>query len=224
MFSLVSQTIKDVSVLRRLQFAATIYPKDLPRRWEKLASFSVKHKPERNCLTPELAQVVVENLEVVDGGAFSSDAELTYEIAAMKNTGSDAPLGVILISDKVSCHYCGSRLYTRSDRTSKVAVYDDRLGTLPGTHYTKYCTKRGCSFQQHYGYHSQGEATSVLYDHDWSSLPYFMSSRETAISTDMLRRLDKEILIGQVSYKQRADIYNDVHGYESERYTLHGNK
>ena len=68
MFSLVSQTIKDVSVLRRLQFAATVYPKDLPRRWEKVALFSAKHKPERNCLTPETAQLVVENLEVVDSG------------------------------------------------------------------------------------------------------------------------------------------------------------
>ena len=44
LFSLVSQAINDVSVLRRLQFAATVYPKDLPRSWE---SFSVKHIPEK---------------------------------------------------------------------------------------------------------------------------------------------------------------------------------
>ena len=30
---------------------------------------------------------------------------------------------------------------------------------------------------------------------------------------DMLKRLDAEILIGQLSYKQRADIYNEVHTY-----------
>ncbi len=53
----------------------------------------------------------------------------------------------------------------------------------------------------------------MTYDEDWSSLPYFMSTCETAFSVELLRRLDKEILIGQISYKQRADIYNDVHGY-----------
>ena len=31
----------------------------------------------------------------------------------------------------------------------------------------------------------------------------------------MLQWLDKEIFIGQISYKQRADIYNDSHGYIS---------
>lgn len=33
---------------------------------------------------------------------------------------------------------------------------------------------------------------------------------------DFLRRFDKEILIGQISYKQRADTYNEVHGYGAE--------
>ena len=64
----------------------------------------------------------------------------------------------------------------------------------------------------------------MKYDEDWSTLPYFMSTRETAFSMDMLHRLDKEILIGQISYKQRAEIYNDVHGYggeiEDNRYML----
>ena len=39
-----------------------------------------------------------------------------------------------------------------------------------------------------------------------------MSTRETALSMDMLHRLDK-ILKGQVSYKQRAEIYI---GFEPE--------
>lgn len=45
------------------------------------------------------------------------------------------------------------------------------------------------------------------------TLPHFMSTCETAFTMDMLHCLDKEILVGQISYKQRADIYNDVHGY-----------
>ena len=37
---------------------------------------------------------------------------------------------------------------------------------------------------------------------------------------DMLKRLDAEILIGQLSYKQRADIYNEVHRYGSAQEQL----
>lgn len=213
MFSLLSQYIKDASVLRRLQFSAKFYPQSVPNYWESLALFSVKNKEERNGLTPDLARQIIENLEVIDSGALSSDRDLMKEIVSMKKGGNDDPLGVVLISDKVNCRYCRSRLYIRSDRSMKVTIYDDNMGTLPGTHYTKYCRKRGCSFQQHYGYYSQGDTGDVKYDQDWSELPYFMSTRETALSMDMLRRLDREILIGQISYKQRADIYNDVHGY-----------
>lgn len=55
----------------------------------------------------------------------------------------------------------------------------------------------------------------MKYDDEWSKLPYFMSTRETALSMDMLCRFDREILIGQLSYKQRADLYNDIHGYNT---------
>ena len=51
----------------------------------------------------------------------------------------------------------------------------------------------------------------ITYDVDW---PYFVSSRETALEMSILCKLDAEILIGQMSYKQRADIYNYIHGYE----------
>ena len=55
----------------------------------------------------------------------------------------------------------------------------------------------------------------VYYDKDWASLPFFMSSRETAFTMKMMQRLDTEILIGQLSYKQRADIYNHIHEVEN---------
>ncbi len=38
-----------------------------------------------------------------------------------------------------------------------------------------------------------------------------MSTRETAFTMDMLQRFEREILIGQISFKQRADLYNDIH-------------
>lgn len=213
MFSLLSHSIKDASVLRRLQFAARFYPKDMPNYSEHLALFSLKGKEGRNTLSPEQACQFVENMEVIDNRALNSDTELTKEIVKMTKYGSDVPLGVILISGKEFCRTCGSRLYIRGDRTSQVTIYHDQLGTLPGTHYIKYCRKKGCSFQQHYGFYTLGDCSAVTYDHDWAILDYFMSTRETVFSMDMLRRLDKEILIAQISYKQRADLYNDIHGY-----------
>ena len=72
--------------------------------------------------------------------------------------------------------------------------------------------------QQHYGYYTEGDTSKVKYDEDWYALSYFMSTRETAFSMNMLHRLDTEILIGQISYKQRADIYNDIHCNSDIRY------
>ena len=92
-------------------------------------------------------------------------------------------------------------------------LYDDSIGVVPAAHFHKICSRRGCSFCQYYGYYTTGSTSScqAMYNSDWQSLPYFVSSKETAFSTELLRRLDVEIVIGQMSYKQRADIYNYVH-------------
>ena len=49
------------------------------------------------------------------------------------------------------------------------------------------------------------------------SLPYFLSSQETGYELEMLRRFDVELLIGQVSYQQKADIYNISNGYDTTK-------
>lgn len=209
MFSSLYKSVRDASVIRRLQFAANFYPRSMPKYWENVASFSIKTRGETNELNPEQARQIVENLEVIDKEALTTDDELLKEITTAEDVSEST--GIVLISGNESCQYCGSQLHIRADRASRVTVYDDTLGTVLATHYTKYCRRRGCSFQQHYGYHAQGNVGEMRYDKNWFTLPYFLSTRETAFSTDMLRRLDKEILIGQISYKQRADIFNEVH-------------
>ena len=161
----------------------------------------------RNYLTAEEVKVLVENLELIDDGAFACDVALIREIADIPRCGMDVPQGIILVSSKPNCSICGSMLNLRSDRPSTVIIYDDHLGTMRATHFTKYCRKLRCSYQQHYGFSTRGDSSDVTYDPDWKSLPYFMSSRETAFSLNMLQRLDSEILISQISYKQRADIH-----------------
>ena len=122
MFSLISQSIKDASVLRTLEFAATFYPKCMPNYWERIVSFSMNSKENRNSLTVENVRQLVENLEVIDNKALASDVELTKEIVMMAKSGTDDPLGVVLISGKISCCNCSSRLHIRADRTSVVTV------------------------------------------------------------------------------------------------------
>lgn len=47
-----------------------------------------------------------------------------------------------------------------------------------------------------------------FYNTDWQSLKYFVSSSLTAFSLNMLKRMDIEIVIGQLSYKQIAEVFN----------------
>ena len=57
----------------------------------------------------------------------------------------DGPLGIVLISVREKCTFCGTKLNTKADRTSRVTVYTDFLGAVRVTHYSKYCRKQGTS-------------------------------------------------------------------------------
>ena len=131
------------------------------------------------------------------------------------------PQGIILISPNQNCLVCGGKLIVRADRPSHVTLYTDTMGTIPASHYYKYCQKSrsGCKFIQHCGYYSIGdvEPTCRHFNDDWSTLQYFVSSQETAFELSMLLKFDAELLIGQVSYNQKADIYNLSNGYETTK-------
>ena len=56
----------------------------------------------------------------------------------------------------------------------------------------------------------------LYYNEDFQSLKYFMSTRETAFEMALLHQPDAEVLIGQLSYKQRSEIYIK-RGYDSAK-------
>ena len=130
-------------------------------------------------------------------------------------------LGVVLISPKQSCGLCGERLLVREDRPSYPVLYSDEIGTVTGTHFRKYCSKhwKGCSFTQHYGFHQTGNDSEMEYDGDFLALPYFLSTHMTSFQTKLLSTLSAEILLGQISYKQKSEIYNYTNGYENAKKT-----
>jgi len=152
-------------------------------------------------------------------GTFDSDAKLNKELIRIpKNDGSKLDriirIGIVLVSSIHNCLRCNSKLHIRPDRFTAAVLYGNEVGTLPALHFTRYCRRSGCSFQQHYGHYTCGKSDDVIYDDDALEYPYFMSSRETDFTIKMLMHFDSECLIGQISYKQSAEIYNHHHKYE----------
>lgn len=95
----------------------------------------------------------------------------------------------------------------RKDRPASI-VYDDVMGTVPGTHYHKTCSNRSCGLTQFYGYTTTGKSSDVLYDADWELLPILSHLVKVSFQ---LRRFDSEIVISQMSCKQCAEAYNYYH-------------
>ena len=167
-------------------------------------------------LDSSIAKVLLDNLKLLNETAFAQDLQLTHEIVNLPNF-SGKPTGVILIPEQSNCIACGTTLLLRSDRPSHLALYTEALGTITAFHYHKYCPNRkgDCKLVQFYGFTSSGRHKGFRYDEKWNTLQYLVSSQETAFEISMLAKYDAEILIGQVSYKQKADIYNYHNGYDN---------
>lgn len=209
MLGLLAKYIKEVSVLRRLLFAVVFLNSDVPDFWGVVVEFATSGKISKSSITPDQAKVLVENLQVLNEAAFETDQALQKELTFIQLPRK--PQGIPLISSSSSCLLCGSDLQLRKDRPTPIILYDTKSGTVPGVHYHKFCPKRTCSFIQYYNYYTtEGQ---VFFNPEWESLQYFISSRATAFSVAMLKHLDANILIGQISFKQEADIYNYTHGY-----------
>ena len=189
-------------------FAAVHLPQDLPNYWVVALEYATDGREQKVEITADQAQMLVENLQEIDSKAFATDRRLLQELMEFKVSKSK-PLGLILSSGIKICHLCGSTLKLRKDRPASIVIYDHDLGTVPCSHFHKYCSNRTCGCTQYYGvYTSGGSSTQVIFNKDWASLKYFVSCRETAFSLPLLQQFNAEILIGQMSFKQCADVYN----------------
>lgn len=169
--------------MRGLSFAATTLHKDVPQYWDLVTEFGFQSTDERPSI--EKVQVLLENIQYMDIGAFDSDRCLMKEL--IDHQGFDGnPLGIVLVSYKKICNSCTGKLRVRADRPSFPVIYSDDLGTVSGTHFRKYCCNhaRGCTFTQHYGFHMNGNS-DLIYDEDSLLLPFFLSSHATAFQTTL---------------------------------------
>lgn len=87
-------------------------------------------------------------------------------------------------------------------------VYTE-MGTIPAYHYHKYCPNRKINWKTLFIIALTVPLRVFL---QWE-VEYIISSQETAFELKFLRKFD--LLIGQVSYTQKADIYNYQNGYDS---------
>jgi len=69
---------RDLSLLRRLLFAVTYLPKDLPQYWFVVEKFVSQGKV--NSFKPEQCRLVAEKLKLLDEGAFVTEKQLIGEI------------------------------------------------------------------------------------------------------------------------------------------------
>ena len=75
MLAAISKQVKDVSVLRRLLFALSQLPNDLPDVWKLVVEFATKNK-EGNVIDPESTRLMLKNLEEIDTCAYSDNKSL----------------------------------------------------------------------------------------------------------------------------------------------------
>ena len=208
--------VKEIGVLRRLIFATRNLPAEIPHYWQKVASFGSKGSKNESLVSADLARTM-ENLEYIDASSFATDDHLMKELIDFRYGDEQHPMGIPLLPNEKVCLLCDSQLQLRGDRPSNITLYTETFGTVPGMHYHKYCKsyRKGCKFVQFYGFYKKEGDGLMFYNANWNSLQYFVSSQETGFELRMLQKFDAELLIGQISFKQKADIYNLFRGYDS---------
>lgn len=206
-----SAIASDLSIVRRVIFSAVYLPREFPDYWSTIARFASN---ESVTVTPADVKLMVENIQAFNQSAFLTDKQLAEEIHVLGNKDKYS-LGIVLISNVSTCPSCNGKLLTKIDRPSHLIIYTETYGTVVGTHYHKYCQnfRKGCNYSQFYGYHSNGSQSPASYDSNWAQLKYFVSTSETAFEMSMLAKYDSELLVGQLSYEQKADIYNYINNY-----------
>ena len=216
MFSIIGNCVQKFSLVRRLCFVANRLPEELPRYWDEVASFANRGSSSQSLVEKQItakdAQLCVENLIELDSGVFDNDITLFRELCEW-STLANKPLGCVLISKNTTCKVCGDQLLLKArDSIRKIVVSDDVHGTYIGCHYIKFCRNSTCKFRQYYGKHTT-DVVELYYDQDWMDNDFFLSTQQTAFSMRLLRNFNSELLIGQISYNQKANIYNTIHGH-----------
>ena len=98
MLEVIAGYLKDLSVLRKLMFAATHLPPELPNIWGIAVEFATAGKV--NAIDAMTAKSIIDNVEAFDKCALKTDDCLLKELVEWVPTSATKPLGIVLISKK----------------------------------------------------------------------------------------------------------------------------
>ena len=120
--------LQNVSVQRRMLFAASFLPPDMPLYWDVVASFANQAiAGAQPGVTTEEVKLVIENMKILYSEGFLFDSDLTQQIIAVDYSVTNKPLGITLVSSKTKCHECGGQPFLRRDRPSRMTLYTASL-------------------------------------------------------------------------------------------------
>ena len=213
MLSSLLRGITDFSVISRGLYYFTHIPRAFPEFGCRLFSFATKGNKDavtRDIVNEESFLALTSNLVSLYNLTGHEDLWKELHDASIKE--GMYGLGVVLMSGKSTCRLCSKQLTAKTSRVVNVMVYHETRGSFMASRIPKVCSNRSCKLIQHYGYYTIGE--SKFYDEDWQENDYLLSSGKTAFDINLLRKFEVEILLGKLSFKEKADIYNEVNGYD----------
>ena len=212
MLSSLLRGISEYSAITRGLYYFNHIPSAFPDFGKRLFDFATngnKHAVARETVNEESFLALSSNLVSLYNLTGKDDMWNDVHDASLEE--GKFGLGVVLISMKTTCRLCSKELRPKTSRVVNVIVYHESRGSFMGCRIPKVCSNRSCKLIQHYGYYSIRE--SRFYNEDWQANNYLLSSGKTAFDMQLLRKFEVEILIGKLSFKEKADIYNEVNGY-----------
>ena len=123
----------------------------------------------------------------------------------------DAVVKKIIVSKLTHCRECNSKLQIKQRNPKLITLYNSSEGTEHAEKYTKFC--RICSIYEHAGYYSKDDKR-IIDMANYHRYEIILSTDETAFSKKMLETYQWELVIGQISFLTKANIYNRTFGYE----------
>ena len=97
-------SVKEAATFRRMLFATSYLPPEIPNYWNIIAMFATMGN---SSVSPEMAKLMMENVQVFSNKAFCSDVDLTLELIAMEYGPNKQDLGVPLVPKQNKCMLCG---------------------------------------------------------------------------------------------------------------------
>ena len=174
----------------------------------KFCGFVFKYILGKDVADDEIDKLIIEskNLEHFHSHGIANFSDFN-EICLRDNV----PISSIFVSNFESCRKCGRKLLLDTNWKC-LTVYHATRGTYIGSRMTKRCGK--CRLYEHYGFWT--ESGMKMFDDTFYNKEFLLSTEDTAIDMNIIKYFKREFVMGATSFKMKAAVYNNFHGYAKE--------